>query len=64
MKYLENEKFRAVKINRDTNCIPRCLAAKIYHDESKFETVRKDIFEQLKMNLIRNNDLNLNLQEQ
>ena len=33
IKYLIKNNFRKVDIYRDANCIPRCIAAKIFKDE-------------------------------
>jgi len=48
IKYLCAKNFRKVETFRDANCIARCIAVKVYKDESQYERIRFGIYKQLR----------------
>jgi len=44
IEYLKNNHFRKVDTYRDANCIARCIAAKVFQDESKYIRIKYGIY--------------------
>ena len=52
IKYLRKNNFRKVDIYRDANCIARCIAAKVFKDESKYNNIKYGVYKQIKTEFI------------
>ena len=54
IKYLCDNNFRKVDTYRDANCIARCIAAKVFEDESQYNRIRYGIYKQLRAQFVIN----------